>query len=131
MPMEVMLKSKTVRETLKAKGYDLNEVETGSVKIEEDLRRLFEKLADDKPVVRRKNKDEPEVTTLRKRQAARGEDSLKEKQPDDKEMVQRLVEKIAEEILRRTTFRKCHQGRKPNTLDLVKTRGVADIRRRR
>ena len=25
--MEIMLKSKTVRETLKAKGYDLNQVE--------------------------------------------------------------------------------------------------------
>ena len=33
MPMEVMLKSKIVRETLKAKGYDLNQVETGSAKI--------------------------------------------------------------------------------------------------
>ena len=29
MPMEVMLKSKIVRETLKAKGYDLNQVEMG------------------------------------------------------------------------------------------------------
>ena len=29
MPMEIILKSKIVRETLKAKGYDLNQVETG------------------------------------------------------------------------------------------------------
>ena len=29
MPVEIMLKSKIVRETLKAKGYDLNQVETG------------------------------------------------------------------------------------------------------
>ena len=29
MPMEIMLKSKIVKETLKAKGYDLNQVETG------------------------------------------------------------------------------------------------------
>ena len=28
MPVEIMLKSKIVRETLKAKGYDLDEVET-------------------------------------------------------------------------------------------------------
>ena len=28
MPIGIMLKSKTVRETLKAKGYDLNQVET-------------------------------------------------------------------------------------------------------
>ena len=29
MPMEMMLKSKIVRETLKAKGYDPDEVQTG------------------------------------------------------------------------------------------------------
>ena len=92
---EVMLKSKTVRKQ-KAKGYDLNEVETGRVKIGEDLSRLLEKLADDKPVVRSNNKDEPEVTILRRREAGRGEDSLKEKQPDDKEIEQTLVEKIPE-----------------------------------
>ena len=50
MPMEVKLKSKLVRETLKAKGYDLNQVETGSAKIGEDLRGLLENLADDKPL---------------------------------------------------------------------------------
>ena len=49
MPMEIMLKSKVVRETLKAKGYDLNQVETGDTQIDEDLMRLLEKLADDKP----------------------------------------------------------------------------------
>ena len=53
MPMEMMLKSKIERETLKAKSYDLDEVETRRVTIGEDLRRLLEKLADDKPVVRK------------------------------------------------------------------------------
>ena len=33
---------------------------------------------------RSNNKDEPEFTILRRREAARGEDSLKEKQPDNK-----------------------------------------------
>ena len=51
MPMETMLKLKIVRETLKAKGYDLDEVETGKVTVGEDLRRLLERLADDKPMV--------------------------------------------------------------------------------
>ena len=100
-----MLKSKIVRETLKAKGYDLNEIETGRAKIGKDLKELLEKLADDKPVVRSNKKDEPEVTILRRREAARGDDSLKKK-PEDKEIVQTLVEKIREEILRRTTLRK-------------------------
>ena len=40
MPMERMLKSKIVRETVKAKTYDLDEVETRKVTIGEDLRRL-------------------------------------------------------------------------------------------
>ena len=51
MPTGIMLKSKIVRETLKAKGYDLNQVETGEAQIDEDLRGLLEKQADDKPVV--------------------------------------------------------------------------------
>ena len=51
MPIEIMLKSKIVRETLKAKGYDLDEVERGKATVGQDLRKLFEKLADDKPVV--------------------------------------------------------------------------------
>ena len=38
MPMAIMLKSKIVRETLKAKSYDLNQVETGRAEINEDLR---------------------------------------------------------------------------------------------
>ena len=56
MPMEVMLKSKIVRERLKTKGYDLNQVETGRAEIGDDLRRLLEKLADDKTVVEKKVK---------------------------------------------------------------------------
>ena len=51
MLIEIMLKSKIVRETLKAKGYDLDEVETGKATVGQDLMRFLEKLADDKPVV--------------------------------------------------------------------------------
>ena len=56
MPIEIMLKLKTVRETFKAKSCDLNQVETGKAEIGDDLRRLLEKLADDKPVVEKKVK---------------------------------------------------------------------------
>ena len=55
--MEIMLKSKIVRETLKAKGYDLNQVETGRAEIDEDLKRVLEKLGDDKPVVKEKGEE--------------------------------------------------------------------------
>ena len=59
--MEVMLKSKIVSETLKAKGYDLKQVQVESTKIGEDLSGLLENLADDRPVVRTNDNDEPEV----------------------------------------------------------------------
>ena len=72
--MEIMLKSKIVRETLKAKGCDLNELEAGNVTIGEDLRRLLEKLADDKPVVSNSGKDKSEVTILKKGEASHGGD---------------------------------------------------------
>ena len=79
MPIGILLKSKIVRETLKAKGYDLNQVETGDAQIDEDLMRLLEKLADDKPVIKEKDKEEPEVTILKRNEKGGGEDSLKEK----------------------------------------------------
>ena len=105
-PMGIMLKSKTVRETLKAKGYDLNKVETGEAQIDEELMRLLEKLADDKPVIERKGKEEPEVTILRRSETASGENTSEESNPDGKEIVQSLVDKIPDEILERTRVRK-------------------------
>ena len=106
IPIGIMLKSKIVRETLKAKGYDLNQVETGRAEIGDDLKRLLEKLADDKPVVEEKGKEKPEVTILRRNDAEGSEDSLKEKKPDEKEVVQSLVARIPDDILKRTMVRK-------------------------
>ena len=54
IPIEIMLRSKIVRETLKAKGYDLDQIEAGTARIDEDLMRLLERLSDDKPVVQEK-----------------------------------------------------------------------------
>ena len=105
VPMEIMLKSKIVRETLKTIGYDMNQVEPGRVVIDEDLRRLLEKLADDKPVIKEKVKEEPEVTILRRNETGSGEISLKDKS-DGKKVVQSLVDKIADDILERTPVRK-------------------------
>ena len=105
IPIGIMLKSKIVRETLKRKGYDLNQVETGDAQIDEDLMRLLEKLADDKTVIKEKGKEEPEVTILRRNETGGGEDSLKEKS-DGKEVVQSLVDKIPDDTLERTRVRK-------------------------
>ena len=104
--MGIMLKSKIVRETLKAKGYDLNKVETGEAQIDEELMRLLEKLADDKPVIERKGKEEPEVTILRRSETASGENTSEESNPDGKEIVQSLVDKFPDDILERSRVRK-------------------------
>ena len=92
MLMGMMIKPKSVRETLKVKDYDLNQVETGKAEINVDLMRLLEKPADNKPVVQ--GEEEPEVTILRRNEADGGEDSSKERKPDGKEVVQTLVERI-------------------------------------
>ena len=98
--MEKNLKSKIVRETLKAKSYDLDEVETGKVTVGEDLRKLFERQADDKPVVPESGKDKPENTILRRGQLKQEGDLIK-----SKKVVRTLIERIPEEVLRRTTIR--------------------------
>ena len=106
MPIGIILKSKIVRETLKAKGYDLNQVETGDAQIDDDLMRLLEKLADDKPVIQEKGKEEPEVTILRRSEIVSDKNTSKVTNPDGKEVVQSLVEKIPDDILEQTRVRK-------------------------
>ena len=105
MPIGIILKSRIVRETLKAKGYDPNQVETGDAQIDDDLMRLFEKLADDKPVIQGKGKEEPEVTILRRSEIVNDFPS-KVTNPDGKEVVQSLVKKIPDDILEQTRVRK-------------------------
>ena len=130
MPIGIMLKSKIVRETLKAKGYVINQVETGEAQIDEDLMRLLEKLADDKPVIEGKGKEEPEVTILRRSETVGGENSLEESNPDGKEVVQSLVDEIPEDILERTRVRKKWLlRRKLNTLEKVKSPGSGPQRK--
>ena len=106
IPIEIMLKSKIVRETLKAKGYDLNQVETGDTQVDEDLWRLLEKLADDKPVNVGKDREEPEVTILRRSETVGIADSPRGSGTDGKEFVRSLVDKIPDNILERTQVRK-------------------------
>ena len=106
MPIGIILKSKIVRETLKTKGYDLKQVETRDAQIDDDLMRLLEKLADDKPVIQEKGKEEPEVKILRRSEIVSDKNTSKETNPDGKEVVQSLVEKIPEDILEQTRVRK-------------------------
>ena len=105
MPIGIMLKSKIVRETLKAKGYDLNQVETGEAQIDDDLKRLLENLADDKPVIQ-ENCKKPEVTILRKSGIASDGNTSKVNNLDGKEVVQSLVGKIPADLLEQTRVRK-------------------------
>ena len=106
MPIGIILKSKIVRETLKAKDYDLNQVETGDAQIDDDLMRLLEKLADNKPVIQEKCKEGPEVTILRRSEIVSDKNTSKVTNPDGKEVVQSLVEKIPDDILEQTRVRK-------------------------
>ena len=104
LPMEIMLKSKTVRETLKAKDYDLDEVETVEVTVGEDLRKLLERLADDKPVVSESGKDRPEVTIMKRGEVKHDGVLMKSREPESKEVVRTIVERVPEEVIRRTTI---------------------------
>ena len=106
MPIGIILKSKIARETLKAKGYDLNQVETGDAQIDDDLMRLLEKLAEDKPVIQEKGKEEPEVTILRRSETVGNADSSRGSVTDGRDVVRSLVDKIPESILEQTQVRK-------------------------
>ena len=106
IPIEVILKSKIVRETLKAKGYDLNQVEAGAAQIDDDLMRLLEKLSDDKHVIQEKSQEEPEVTILRRKETLSNTDSSRGSVTDSKDVVRSLVDKIPESILEQTKVRK-------------------------
>ena len=106
IPIEIILKSKIVRETLKAKGYDLNQVEAGTAQIDDDLMRLLEKLSDDKPEIQEKGQEEPEVTILRRKETVNNTDSSRGSVTDSKDVVRSLVDKIPENILEQTKVRK-------------------------
>ena len=106
MPIGIILKSKIVRKTLKAKGCDLNQVETGEAQIDDDLMRLLEKLAEDKPVIQEKGKEEPEVTILRRSETVGNTDSSRGSVTDGKDVVRLVVDKIPESILEQTQVRK-------------------------
>ena len=106
MPIEVILKSKIVRETLKAKGYAVKQVEAGDVQLDDELRRLLEKLADDKPVIQEKGQEEPEVTILRREETVEKAHSPRGSVTDGKDVVRSLFGKIPESILERTQVRK-------------------------
>ena len=121
MPIGIILKSKI--------GYDLNQVETGDAQIDDDLMRLLEKLADDKPVIQEKGKEEPEVTILRRSEIVSDENTSKVTNPDGKKVVQSLVEKIPDDILEQTRVRKKKVAFKEEAeyLGLGQVRGVVHV----
>ena len=106
IPIEVILKSKIVRETLKPKGYDLNQVEAGAAQIDNDLMSLLEKLSDDRPVIQEKVQEGPELTILQRKETANNTDSSKGSVTDSKDVVRSLVDKIPKNILEQTKVRK-------------------------
>ena len=65
----------------------------------QDLRRLLEKLADDKPVVSNSKIVRPEVTIM-KREETHDKNLTRAREPENKEVVRSLVERIPEDMLR-------------------------------
>ena len=131
MRIGISLKSEIVKETLKAKGYDLNQVETGDAQIDDDLMRLLEKLADEKPVIEGKGKEEPELTIQRRSETVGGENSLEESNLYGKEVVQSLVDKILMTYLSGLGLgKKWRLRRKLNTLDCIKSPGSGPQRKK-
>ena len=95
------------RETLKAIGYDLEEVEKGKATMGPDSMNLLQKKADTKPVDSTTRDDEPEVTIMRRKGVvSSSKNLLKAGDPGSKEVARTLDEKIAEEIFKETTPRR-------------------------
>ena len=74
-------------------------METGKATVGQQMMKLLEKLVDDKPMVSNRESDEPEVTIMQK-----GDVTKKTAETENKEVVRTLVEKISQDILRRTTL---------------------------
>ena len=105
MPREIMLTSKIDRQTLKAKGYDFVEGETGKATVGQELMRLLEKLADDKPVVSTRRNDEPEIT-IRKKKKSHVIGLKESREPREQRSGTNISLKIPEDILRQKTLRR-------------------------
>ena len=118
MRMEIMLKSKIVRETPKAKSFDLDEVETGTVTVGQGLRRLLEKLADDKPVISNNGNDGLEVNIMKREETHDG-NSMRARELENKEVVGSLIERIPKIYSDQQRFegKECRSRRKLNTSD--------------
>ena len=107
VPVEILLMSKLVKEPLRAKGYDLEEVKKGKATIGQDLTNLLRKLADHKPIDSATRDDEPEVTIIRMKGVSLCDKNLMNAGDlGSKEVVRTLVEKIPEETLEETTLRR-------------------------
>ena len=102
-----MLKSKQVKDTLKAKGYNQEEVETGKAMVGQDSMRLLQKMADNNSVDSTKNNNEPEFTKMRRTGMGSGDkNSSRAGYRESKEVVRTLVENIPEETLRQIKLRR-------------------------
>ena len=61
-------------------------------------------------MIKRKGKEEPEVTILQRSETVGDEDTSEGRNPDGKEIVQSLVDKIPDDVLERSRARKKKGG---------------------
>ena len=107
MPLEILLNSKLVRETLKPKGYDTEEVEERRALVGQDLLKLVQKLTDNKHLDTNQLKNEPEIMIMRRTKVgSRKNWQLEDKNLQCKAVVRTLVENMPEEMFMQTTTRR-------------------------
>ena len=94
-------------EILLVKSYDLGQDETGKATVGQDLMNLLQKLADNKSVDSTRRYDDPEFTKKRRKGVGLSHNNLLNAgDPENKEVVRTLVEKIPEQILKQTKPRR-------------------------
>ena len=99
--------------------YDLIETsKTGKVTVGQDLRRPPEKPADDKTVVSNSGNDGPEVTIMRRGEVTTVGNSMKAREPENKEVVRSLVEKTPADVIRQKTLQRKRVSFKEEVEDL-------------
>ena len=91
---------------------------TRKVTVGQDLRRLLEKPADDETLVSKSGNDGPEVTIMRRGEVTNGGNSMKAREPENKEVLRSLVEKTPVDVLRQKTLQRKRVSFKKEVEDL-------------
>ena len=91
---------------MKAKGYDIEEVDKGRGVVGQNLLRLLQEPADIMPVDTSQINNEPEITMMRRNKVgSHKKNQLEDRDLESKEVVRTVVENIPQDILLQTTLK--------------------------